>query len=1432
MIRKTPATIFLLLVCCLPARPLFALTNNVALTPPMGWNDWNAYGCNTSEYVVTNNAGIIVSTGMKAAGYQYVDIDDGWAATRNSNGVIQAYSIPGKFPDGIPWLADYVHGLGLSLGLYTDNGTNTCSSCIDTSINPVGKDPGSYQYEYIDAFTYALWGADYLKDDNCNATGLDGESDYGRMSDGLMKSGRPIVFCLCGGEAGNAKGYQSWSPTIGNYWRTTGDIGSTFASMISHIDTDSTSAFAAGPGRWNDPDMMEIGNGQFSTNLAAAQTHFTMWCILAAPLIAGNNLTTMSANTLAILTNTEAIAVDQDPAGEQGIFVGGIKDTNEVWSKPLGYDFTTRGVALLNRETNTSASITCYFTNLAFQPDTTATVRDLWGHTNLGTFTNSFTATVPAYGSMLLKVVGTPISAPVPGTNYLSNLQPIYAYTGWGTIVPNKSIGGNTITLGGIPYAEGIGVNSRSGIEYNLGGVCTRFQTTVGIDDEEGANGSVIFEVYADGVEIYMSPPLTGSSAPVTINLDVTGVRRLTLGVDDDNDGTTDDHADWANALVIATNTVQMPETPTGLRISPGNSMVLNWNTTLAGLAYDVKRSSTSGGPYTVIGNVPITTFTDSNVVAGATYYYVVSALSSLGEGSNSPEVAATSCDAPLPPENVVTISTNGAVIVSWDASSGATSYNVSRFTSDTPPVAIASGVTATTYTDTNAVAGQIYFYLVSAANACNQSEAAPYVAGQSLLQVIIPTPPVYWTNTITTSPQNWNVNGNWTNTSVYPNGAGSNAVINANIISPQTINLNVPITVGSLSVGDANGSSSYTIAANSGWLTLNNGVGGATITQLVTSAGDTIAAPISVATNLTVANNSVNPLTFTGNVTGTGLTLSGGALVVGDGSVNGELTFNSIANQGTLVLQRSDTNTLGAPISGSGGLTQNGSGTLILSGGNSFLGPVTVAQGTLQVGSASALGATNGGATVQSGATLNVNGTSLGNELVTASGSGANGEGAIYNSGAQITSGIRYVTLTGDTSFGGTGPFNPSDNIGRWDLRGTNNDDVSGTLSTGGHPYKLTKVGSNQVSIVAINIDPQLGDVDIQQGLMGWETVTTSMGNPASNLFVRAGATLSFYNASTAWNKNFVLYGNDSTSTVTNWSGANTIIGPVQLNGGCVFWGGGTSLTLGGVVSGTGSLIKNGSYSLILSNANNFTGNTVVNAGTLTLNGNGSIASSPNITVASGATLSASTLILVAGQTLQGNGSVSGNLLAISGATVAPSGAPGTLAVSGTAALEGTTSLELNKTAATNGMLTAGSIIYGGTLALTNINGTLAAGNSFRLFSASTYSGAFSGITPAIPGLNLAWNTNGLNTGVVSIVSRPTPPPGVSISMGPNGVVLSGSNGVPGWPYYLLASTNLETPFSDWAPLLSNSFDANGNFIFTNNPGSNAEEFFILQLP
>jgi alpha-galactosidase len=1468
----------------------------------------------------------MAATGLKAAGYQYVDIDDGWASSRDSNGVIQAYT---NFPDGIPAVANYVHSLGLKLGVYTDDGTNTCSTCISQGYNPAGKDPGSFNFEYVDAFTYAAFGADYLKDDNCNAFGESGQVVYGRMSDGLMKSGRPILFCLCGSQNGNAKMYQSWSPDVGNYWRTTGDIGSTFASMISHIDPNSMTAFVAGPGRWNDPDMLELGNGEFATNLAGAQTHFTMWCEMAAPLIMGNKLTTISPQTLQILTNNEAIAVDQDLAGEQGVLVEGVKDSAEVWSKPLGYDFTTRAVALLNRSTNNSAVITCNFTNLAFQAGTTATVRDLWMHQDMGAFANSYTATVPPYSTVLLKIVGTPVPPSAPGTNYLSDEQPIYSYTGYGTIVPDKSIGGAGITLGGVSYSHGIGVNSFSGVEYNLGGVCSRFQATIGIDDEVGAKGTVIFEVFADGARIFKSAVIAGGSPAQNIDLDVTGVRRLALGVDDADDGNSYDHADWANALVIATNTPQAPEAPSGLTASPGNAILLNWNPTLAAVTYNVKRATVSGGPYNTITNVPVATFTDSTVVSGATYYYVVSAVSSLGEGSNSLEVIAAPCNVPSPPANVVATGSNSVIRIRWNSSAGATSYNIYRFTGNTPPIVIASSLATTNFTDSPVGTAVTNYYLVTAANACNQSgwsvfdgavtpparptglsatpgndevqlnwtappggaafnvkrstvNGGPYttiaagVTGSSYLDSfvtngatyyyvvsaldtggegpnstqasVIPLAPVtaYWTNTVTAAAQNWNASANWTNTPAFPNSAGELAVMTANIVAPQTINLNQAITVGALQIGAANGAARYTVAANGGSLQMSDAKT-MLLTQLPSSHGDVLAAPIFITTNLVIINDSENPLTLAGPLTSSGgaVTMGSGALQVGDGMTNGSLGSVNVTNSGTLIFNRSDTVTMSGVISGAGAVEQNGTGTLALSGTNSFRGGLTIQNGIVQAGNASAMGALGGTVVITNNGTLDVNGFPVTNVAVTISGWGVNSNGAIISSGsASQLHGIQSVTLAGDTAFGGPGNWLANGNPGRWDIR---NAGTTLTMS-GGRPFNLYKVGSNQMSFVSVTIDTNLANVDIQQGMMGFEAGSTSMGNPASNLIVRAGATLEFYQSSAARNsytKQFVLYGNGATPSITNWPGGgnSTIFGQMTLNGTCVIGVNGTSFTNNCNIVGNGSLTKTGVQPLTLGGVNAYTGTTILEGGETILQGNGSIAGSAAIVINAGAMLDAggrtdSTLTLAGGQTLTGNGTVTGNAVIASGATLAPGGGLSTLTFGNNLTLNSgsTTVIEINKSVSptNNSAQVTGTLMYGGTLVVTNL-GTVpfAAGDSFKLFNAANYLGAFTRVAPAIPGVNLAWNTNSLNDGILGVIARPTAPPQFTgISSRGNAFVFQGSNGVPNWIYEVLASTNLALPISDWTMAATNSFDAAGYFNFTNpaNPAM-PQTFYLLKV-
>ena len=703
--RRWPLLLALFL---LPVDSGRALTNGIALTPPMGWNSWNNFGCGVNEGIIKAMADAMATNGMKAAGYQFINIDDCWQVTRDFTGAI--VSDPAKFPSGIKVLANYVHADGLKLGVYSDHGMQTC-----------GGRPGGYGYEYLDANTYAGWGVDYLKYDNCNLPPGDvPRTDYFHMSDGLMKSSRPITFSIC------AWTFDSWDPDLGNLWRTTGDISDSFSSMVSKLAQNSQSAFAAGPGRWNDPDMLEVGRGGMTT--AEDQSHFTLWCIMAAPLIAGNSLTNMPAQTLAILTNPEVIAVDQDPAGEQGIQVGG-STTNQVWCKPLGTDFSTKAVALFNNDTNT-ATITANWTNLGLQAGS-ATVRDLWARADLGTFSNGFSTNVSPHSVVMLKVTGTAPGLPGVGTTYLSDLQSAYAYVGWGTMTKDKSIGGHTITLNGTTYSKGLGVHAFSGVEYRLGAIASRFQADIGVDDEVGAGfGSVVFQVYADGLKIYDSGVMHGGDPHQTLNLDVTGVNRLTLGVHDADDNINYDHSDWAGARVTVLSTVPAPPpAPAGLTANPGVPITLSWNATRSATNYNVKRAMSLPGPYTNLATVRLPGYSDNSVVAGTTYYYEVSALDGFGESANSSPVSVTACSLPAAPLGLAAAVNGTQFTLGWNAAAGAGTYNVARATSATPFGIIASALASTFFTDTNVSAGVTYFYIVAASNSCNQGPFSAQVA-------------------------------------------------------------------------------------------------------------------------------------------------------------------------------------------------------------------------------------------------------------------------------------------------------------------------------------------------------------------------------------------------------------------------------------------------------------------------------------------------------------------------------------------------------------------------------------------------------------------------------------------------------------------------------------------------------------------------------
>ena len=363
------------------------LDNGLARTPPMGFNTWNKFACNVSEDLIRGVADALVSSGMRDAGYRYVVIDDCWQVARDS-ATGRIVPDPQRFPHGMRALADYVHAKGLQFGLYTDAGRRTCE----------GR-PGSYQHYEIDARTYAEWGVDYTKVDWCYADSLNARVQYTEFRDALLAAGRPIVFSIC--EWGSNRPWE-WAPGVGNLWRTTGDISDSWRSMIRIADASSSHARAAGPGGWNDPDMLEVGNGGMTAD--EYRVHFSLWAIMAAPLIAGNDIRTMSDTTRDILTNREVIAVDQDLLGVQGWLAAQPSPDLQVWMKPLRDG--SRAVALVNR-TEAAAEIAVEWSAIGLRPGP-ATVRDLWAHADRGRFTDRYAATVPSHGVVMVRVAGRP----------------------------------------------------------------------------------------------------------------------------------------------------------------------------------------------------------------------------------------------------------------------------------------------------------------------------------------------------------------------------------------------------------------------------------------------------------------------------------------------------------------------------------------------------------------------------------------------------------------------------------------------------------------------------------------------------------------------------------------------------------------------------------------------------------------------------------------------------------------------------------------------------------------------------------------------------------------------------------------------------------------------------------------------------------------
>jgi alpha-galactosidase len=626
--------------------------DGLALTPPMGFNNWNSTNCRAefNEDMVKRIADIFVAKGLKDAGYQYVNIDDCWALpTRNAAGDL--VPDPVRFPNGIKAVADYVHSKGLKFGIYTSAGTKTCNSA---------GFPGGLGHEQQDADLFASFGVDYLKYDNCNNEGVDAIQRYTTMRDALRNTGRPIVFSLC--EWGENKPWN-WAASIGHLWRTTGDISDGYSSMLDIAKQNWALAQYAGPGHWNDPDMLEVGNGGMTD--VEYRSHFSLWSIMAAPLLIGTDLRKASPSTLAMLSNRDVIAVDQDPLGVQAtpLRTGGL----DVFVKPLKNG--DKAVLLFN-EGDATARISTSAAEIGMPGAPAYKIRDLWNHTDRNT-AGTIAATVPPHGSAMFrvsmdrqwikyppavdaaattptvyagalplvtdgstvtttatnsgrlpalavnsKVVGptgwsvkaasspstvvlttnksfsskwtvTPSAGTKPGRYsltvtttyapngtssytlevvvpdpapktpaYLSDLPWLRTSNGWGPVERDHSNGenqsgdGNTMTINGVTYAKGLGAHAPGVIEYYVAGNCTTVTADVGVDDEQGTNGSASFEVWADGAKVADSGILTNAMPAKPLQANVTGATLVRLITADGGDGNSNDHGDWANAHI------------------------------------------------------------------------------------------------------------------------------------------------------------------------------------------------------------------------------------------------------------------------------------------------------------------------------------------------------------------------------------------------------------------------------------------------------------------------------------------------------------------------------------------------------------------------------------------------------------------------------------------------------------------------------------------------------------------------------------------------------------------------------------------------------------------------------------------------------------------------------------------------------------------
>ena len=527
-----------------------SLRTELALTPPMGWNSWNAFEAKIDEQKIRQIADAMVDSGMKDAGYTYVVIDDGWMAdSRDSNGNL--VGDPNKFPSGMKAIGDYIHSKGLKFGIYEDRGHSTCQQL-----------PGSFKHEQTDMNTFASWGVDYIKLDSCFAenNGRLSAEDYTIYRNYITETGRPMVLSIS--DFGN--GAWAWGgENIAQLWRTSGDIYPWMDSVYYCADTSGGDqsihpAFKglwqfAGPGHWNDPDMLQVGNLKNDTENKA---HFSLWCILAAPLMAGNDLTAMTEQVRQVLTSPEVIAVNQDVRGIQGYKVYDDGDC-EVYNKPLA-DGTT-AVLLLNKgEKETDIEVSWDKIGLSRnQP-----VRDLWARDDLGEFKDSFTAhDLGQHEHRMIKVgrpgppLPTPATMPLEkytvtrkGATYLSDLY--YIWKAGNAPIYNATYDGDPIRIAGQTFKKGLGCKGKCAVMFKVDGRANRFRAIVAMAKSSKEDAKGRFRVYNEGFfanqVLWDSGEMRKDSTAKEIDIELKDVQCLMLVFDDD-----EVLGNWADARVI-----------------------------------------------------------------------------------------------------------------------------------------------------------------------------------------------------------------------------------------------------------------------------------------------------------------------------------------------------------------------------------------------------------------------------------------------------------------------------------------------------------------------------------------------------------------------------------------------------------------------------------------------------------------------------------------------------------------------------------------------------------------------------------------------------------------------------------------------------------------------------------------------------------------